>query len=225
MSDELRLGGPLYFCYSRKEISNASYEDKIKMLRFNNKQRSLALSHGKEIVEEKRKYDAAQKSRDEKLLKEAWEAGRIDALKEQKRVKAPHFVALGGSRRTPEEEEKARIRAENANAEEDIDFLVFGVSFFVVINLFILIGMEHSIRTILLIPISGLYAMSALFLKQFFTGNFGVAVFSILFWVAIIYAFTFKSMLISAAVISMFAIPHFFINLYIDKLIARKYFL
>ena len=86
MSDELRLGGPLYFCYSREEIRDASYEDKIKMLRFNNKQRSLALSHGKEIVERERKYNEAQKIREEKLKKEAFEAGRSEALKEEKKL-------------------------------------------------------------------------------------------------------------------------------------------
>lgn len=440
MSDELRLGGPLYFCYSREEIRDASYEDKIKMLRFNNKQRSLALSHGKEIVERERKYNEAQKIREEKLKKEAFEAGRSEALKEEKKLeenvrlrvleeiqrkeeekqyqkeedkrkvlegeldrhftftennfrslsglnialrkklgefqrnrgrigtlnkeetellksfkKGDYFpITLNGDNRLliqdmlkkslgtqiqflvkneygleqtgmrahwfkigaisisytykfenlreiltkseqfsvkeistqlkdpyinkfivtidliwqqePISEEAqnkiqkeiargdklskkikdqnmqkaAKLRAAayakevfqkeqeakklaNKTALQQIDFLVYGVSFFVAINLFILIGMEHSIRTILLIPISGFYAMSAMLLKEFVTGNFGVVVFSILFWGYLIYAYTFKDMIISAAIISMLAIPHFLINLYVDRVIRKKF--
>ncbi len=83
--------------------------------------------------------------------------------------------------------------------------------------------MEHSIRTILLIPISGFYAMSAMLLKEFVTGNFGVVVFSILFWGYLIYAYTFKDMIISAAIISMLAIPHFLINLYVDRVVRKKF--
>lgn len=145
-------------------------------------------------------------------------------IEDQNMQKAAKLRAPAYAKEVFQKEQEAKKLA-NKTALQQIDFLVYSVSFFVAINLFILIGMEHSIRTMLLIPISGFYAMSAMLLKEFFTGNFGVVVFSILFWVAIIYAFTFKSMLISAAVISMFAIPHFFINLYIDKLIARKYLL
>lgn len=145
-------------------------------------------------------------------------------IEDQKMLKAAKLRASAYAKEVFQKEQEAKKLA-NKTALQQIDFLVYSVSFFVAINLFILIGMEHSIRTMLLIPISGFYAMSAMLLKEFVTGNFGVVVFSILFWVAIIYAFTFKSMLISAAVISMFAIPHFFINLYIDKLIARKHLL
>ena len=145
-------------------------------------------------------------------------------IEDQNMQKAAKLRAAAYAKEVFQKEQEAKKLA-NKTALQQIDFLVYSVSFFVAINLFILIGMEHSIRTMLLIPISGFYAMSAMLLKEFVTGNFGVVVFSILFWVAIIYAFTFKSMLISAAVISMFAIPHFFINLYIDKLIARKHLL
>ncbi len=439
MSDELRLGPP-FMRYSLEEIRDASHKDAIKMIRFNQEQKSLALSHGKEIVERERKYNEAQKIREEKLKKEAFEAGRSEALKEEKKLeenvrlrvleeiqrkeeekkyqkeedkrkvlegeldrhftftennfrslsglnialrkklrefqrnclsigtlnkeetellksfkKGDYFpITLNGDNRLliqdmlkkslgtqiqflvkneygleqtgmrahwfkigaisisytykfenlreiltkseqfsvkeistqlkdpyinkfivtidliwqqePISEEAqnkiqkeiargdklskkikdqnmqkaAKLRAAayakevfqkeqeakklaNKTALQQIDFLVYGVSFFVAINLFILIGMEHSIRTILLIPISGFYAMSAMLLKEFVTGNFGVVVFSILFWGYLIYAYTFKDMLISAAIISMLAITHFLINLCVDRVIRKKF--
>lgn len=143
-------------------------------------------------------------------------------IKDQNMQKAAKLRAAAYAKEVFQKEQEAKKLA-NKTALQQINFLVYGVSFFVAINLFILIGMEHSIRTILLIPISGFYAMSAMLLKEFVTGNFGVVVFSILFWGYLIYAYTFKDMLISAAIISVLAISHFLINLCVDRVIRKKF--
>ena len=85
MRDKLILGFP-FEAYSLEEIRNASPEDAIKMKRFNEERKSFVLSYG-EAEERERKLKEFQRNREEKLQKEAFEAGRSEALKEEKKTR------------------------------------------------------------------------------------------------------------------------------------------
>ena len=110
------------------------------------------------------------------------------------------------------EKAQQKVTEPDKNPVEMIDFLVFILNCFIGFNFFILMGMEHATKAILLVPVLIFYIIAAWFLRDFFLGIVGATVFSIFFWAVIFVAFTLKSILIIAAFITSITVLHFLTN-------------
>ena len=116
MSDKLILVFP-FEAYSLEEIRNASPEDAIKMKRFNEERKSFVLSYG-EAEERERKLKEFQRNREEKLQKEAFEAGRSEALKEEKKLEENVRLRVLEEIQRKEEEKKYQKEKEKRKVLE-----------------------------------------------------------------------------------------------------------